>query len=119
MSLPHDPSTKDNSVFVLQVGVPSAKEQYVHRTGRSARAGKSGKGLLLLAEWETFFLRDVRDLPIKAWSGAPPTTTMDPALRRSLSAVRPSRTPSLCTRSTRAGIEWCCCHRAVCMARPR
>ena len=21
--------------------------------------------------------------------------------------------------STRAGIEWCCCHRAVCMARPR
>ena len=23
----------------------------------------------------------VRDLPIKAWSGAPPTTTMDPALR--------------------------------------
>ena len=33
--------------------------------------------------------------------------------------VRPSRIPSLCTRSTRAGIEWCCCHRAVCMARPR
>ena len=34
-------------------------------------------------------------------------------------AVRPSRIPSLCTRSTRAGIEWCCCHRAVCMAQPR
>ena len=33
--------------------------------------------------------------------------------------VLPSRIPSLCTRSTRAGIEWCCCHRAVCMARPR
>ena len=34
-------------------------------------------------------------------------------------AVRPSRIFSLCTRSTRAGIEWCCCHRTVCMARPR
>ena len=33
--------------------------------------------------------------------------------------VRPSRIPSLCTRSTRAGIEWRCCHRAVCMAQPR
>ena len=33
--------------------------------------------------------------------------------------VRPPRIPSLCTRSTREGIEWCCCHRAVCMARPR
>ena len=34
-------------------------------------------------------------------------------------AVRPSRIPSLCTRSTRAGIEWCCFYRAFCMARPR
>ena len=33
--------------------------------------------------------------------------------------VLPSRIPSLCTRSMRAGIEWCRCHRAVCMARPR
>ena len=33
--------------------------------------------------------------------------------------VLPSRIPFLCTRSTRAGIEWCCRHRAVCMARPR
>ena len=39
--------------------------------------------------------------------------------RNPSSYVLPSRIPSLCTRSTRAGIEWCCCHRAVCMARPR
>ena len=30
-------------------------------------------------------------------------------------SVLPSRIPSLCPRSTHAGIEWCCCHRAVCM----
>ena len=28
-------------------------------------------------------------------------------------AARASRIPSLCTRFTRAGIEWCRCHRAV------
>ena len=33
--------------------------------------------------------------------------------------ARPSLIPSLCTRFTRAGTEWCRYHRAVCMARPR
>ena len=32
--------------------------------------------------------------------------------------ARPSLIPSLCTRLTRAGIEWPRCHRAACMARP-
>ena len=32
--------------------------------------------------------------------------------------ARPSLIPSLCTRFTRAGIEWPRCHRAACMARP-
>ena len=30
----------------------------------------------------------------------------------------PSRIPPLCVHLTRAGIEWCRCHRAVCMAQP-
>merc|ERR1740123_2345877 len=34
--------------FVLQVSLPSDKAQYVHRLGRTARAGKSGQGMLLL-----------------------------------------------------------------------
>jgi hypothetical protein len=34
--------------FVLQVGM-TERDQYIHRLGRTARAGKSGTGLLLLA----------------------------------------------------------------------
>ena len=34
------------------------------------------------------------------------------------STARPSLIPALRTSFTRAGIEWCRCHRAVCMARP-
>jgi len=51
--------------FVLQCGAPSDKAQYVHRLGRTARAGKSGCGLLVLADFEKFFIQQVKDLPIK------------------------------------------------------
>jgi ATP-dependent RNA helicase MSS116 len=51
--------------FVLQCGVPSDKAQYVHRLGRTARAGKSGSGLLVLADFEKYFLNMIKDLPIK------------------------------------------------------
>jgi len=74
--------------FVLQVGAPSSKEQYVHRTGRSARAGKSGVGMLLLCDWETFFLRDVRDLPLKPWQGGSIPLDMSPGLSRATAWVK-------------------------------
>lgn len=51
--------------FVLQVGVPSDRAQYIHRIGRTARAGKSGSGYLLLHDFETYFLNDVKDLPLR------------------------------------------------------
>ena len=50
--------------FVLQVGAASSKEQYVHRTGRSARAGKSGIGLVLLCDFERFFLRELKGIKV-------------------------------------------------------
>jgi len=50
---------------VIQVGLPSDKAQYIHRLGRTARAGKHGGGFLLLANFEAFFLKDLRDLPIE------------------------------------------------------
>ncbi|KAL7420942.1 hypothetical protein Q5752_004896 [Cryptotrichosporon argae] len=43
---------------VVQIGLPSSAEQYVHRLGRTARAGAKGHGVLLLADFETFFLSD-------------------------------------------------------------
>lgn len=41
--------------FVLvvgKVGLPSDKAQYIHRLGRTARAGKAGRGILLLCDFE-------------------------------------------------------------------
>ncbi len=47
---------------VIQVGMPSDKAQYVHRLGRTARAGKQGRGVLLLGDFEArSFLPQIRD----------------------------------------------------------
>lgn len=50
--------------LVLQVGMPADREQYIHRLGRTGRRGKEGKGILILAPWEEFFLSSIKDLPI-------------------------------------------------------
>jgi ATP-dependent RNA helicase MSS116 len=73
---------------VIQVGLPSDKAQYVHRLGRTARAGKGGSGVLLLADFEKRFLDRVADLKLEerapltreeqgAWQ-----TRVDGAMRR-------------------------------------
>lgn len=46
-----------------KVGIPSDSNQYVHRLGRTARAGKGGSGLLVLMEAEKGFIREVRAVP--------------------------------------------------------
>ncbi|CAO1625489.1 unnamed protein product [Jaminaea pallidilutea] len=53
---------------VIQAGLPSSPDQYIHRLGRTARAGASGRGILLLADFETYFLslREIKALPLKA-----------------------------------------------------
>lgn len=51
--------------LVIQVGIPADREQYIHRLGRTGREGKDGKGILLLAPWEEYFMDDVKDLPIE------------------------------------------------------
>ena len=53
------------------MGLPSDREQYIHRLGRTGRKGKEGEGVLLLAPWEEYFLSSVKDLPI-AKSPLPP-----------------------------------------------
>ncbi|KAF8487600.1 P-loop containing nucleoside triphosphate hydrolase protein [Gautieria morchelliformis] len=54
---------------VVQVGIPSSVEQYIHRLGRTARAGQTGTGLLILAPYEDFFLRSkgIKELNLEPW----------------------------------------------------
>ncbi|GAM86908.1 hypothetical protein ANO11243_049290 [Dothideomycetidae sp. 11243] len=54
-----------NVDLVVQVGLPSSGEQYVHRVGRTARAGAEGRAVILLAQSETFFTLRNPHLPIK------------------------------------------------------
>lgn len=51
---------------VIQTGLPATAEQYIHRLGRTARAGNSGCGIIILAEWERFFLskKEIAALPL-------------------------------------------------------
>lgn len=51
--------------LVIQVGIPSSREQYIHRVGRTGRKGNEGEGILLLAPWEKYFLEELKDLPIE------------------------------------------------------
>ena len=46
-----------NVTHVIQVGLPPSAEQYVHRIGRTARAGKEGEGWLFINSLE---MREVR-----------------------------------------------------------
>ena len=50
--------------FVLQVGNPPDRAQYLHRLGRTARAGREGAGLLLLCDYEAYWLPQIGDLPV-------------------------------------------------------
>ncbi|KAI2510770.1 hypothetical protein MHU86_3556 [Fragilaria crotonensis] len=44
-----------NVTHVIQIGLPMSSEAYVHRLGRTGRAGTSGEGILVLTEEEAGF----------------------------------------------------------------
>ncbi|XP_010533697.1 PREDICTED: probable DEAD-box ATP-dependent RNA helicase 48 [Tarenaya hassleriana] len=54
-----------NVTLVVQVGIPTDREQYIHRLGRTGREGKEGEGVLLIAPWERYFLDELKDLPLE------------------------------------------------------
>ena len=45
---------------VINYDLPNLPEQYVHRIGRTARAGKDGIGLAFCAEDERSYLKDIK-----------------------------------------------------------
>ncbi|KAI9724547.1 MAG: hypothetical protein M1812_000615 [Candelaria pacifica] len=53
---------------VIQVGLPSDGEQYVHRVGRTARVDKDGRAVILLTKKESFFINANRQLPIQPYA---------------------------------------------------
>ena len=55
---------------VLQVGLPADADAYTHRVGRTARAGKDGRAVILLTQAESFFLRVNRQFPINPYTGS-------------------------------------------------
>lgn len=53
-----------NVSLVVQVGLPSVTDAYTHRVGRTARAGKDGRAVILLTHGESFFLSVNRQFKI-------------------------------------------------------
>lgn len=49
---------------VIQIGIPESRDIFIHRLGRTARAGKDGTGLLVLFPFETKFLFELRGLDV-------------------------------------------------------
>ena len=49
---------------VIQIGAADSRETYIHRLGRTGRAGKKGKGVMILPQLESSFLRDLKGLDI-------------------------------------------------------
>lgn len=51
---------------VIQLGIPNGTEQYIHRVGRTGRAGTGGRGDLVLLPWEVGFLTwQLSSVPLK------------------------------------------------------
>ena len=51
----------DNITHVINYDLPLEKESYVHRTGRTGRAGLKGKAITLVTPFEDRFLSEIED----------------------------------------------------------
>ncbi|ORX36028.1 P-loop containing nucleoside triphosphate hydrolase protein [Kockovaella imperatae] len=73
---------------VIQVGLPSSADQYIHRLGRTARAGAEGHGVIVLGDFESHFLteRTIKTLPIQPIT-LPPLDSAHGALQMAFRSV--------------------------------
>lgn len=52
-------------LLVIQVGSANSRDLYIHRIGRTGRAGKEGQGILILQPFEKEYLRTLgKDIPL-------------------------------------------------------
>eukprot|EP00588_Corethron_pennatum_P008007 CAMPEP_0194294958 /NCGR_PEP_ID=MMETSP0169-20130528/52197_1 /TAXON_ID=218684 /ORGANISM="Corethron pennatum, Strain L29A3" /LENGTH=578 /DNA_ID=CAMNT_0039043995 /DNA_START=154 /DNA_END=1886 /DNA_ORIENTATION=- len=64
---------------VIQFGLPDSRESYIHRLGRTGRAGKKGLGWLVLAPYERPFLKALKDVDISEDKGLVTSITAGPS----------------------------------------
>ncbi|KAL2847204.1 putative DEAD box ATP-dependent RNA helicase [Aspergillus pseudoustus] len=83
-----------NVDLVVQVGLPANAEQYVHRVGRTARAGKDGRAVILLTEAESYFIKVNKHLPIQQHPQAEQITSAAPGLASDVSRAMAEVDPS-------------------------
>lgn len=53
--------------LVVQAGLPMDRDSYTHRVGRTARAGKDGRAVIILTDAESFYIRINPQFPIKPY----------------------------------------------------
>jgi ATP-dependent RNA helicase MSS116 len=84
---------------VVQLGMTQDRETYIHRLGRTARAGKKGKGILILTDPEQGFLRDLHGMDLHSDEhfqkivDGPPTELLEKSLGPIVQSVRNGRLP--------------------------
>lgn len=84
----------DSVTLVIQVGLPESSDQYIHRLGRTGRAGKPGCGTLILSKEEEFFLqyKEVKTFGITSVPGPniASNLTLTSSLKRALDRISPA-----------------------------
>lgn len=87
---------------VIQVGVPSSRETYIHRLGRTARANKTGEGWLFIHDGENdAYEYRLRDLPLTEDSTSLPTAMANMA--RGMETASPAT--ALTIKQMKAAVE--------------
>jgi ATP-dependent RNA helicase MSS116 len=93
--------------FVIQVGIATSQEQYIHRLGRTARGtAEAGHAMLLLADFERPFLSSISKLGVKEIQLPPvtPEVTAKVELGRAVLAKPQKKGES--DRATQVYVAW-------------